>query len=657
MVMGMPFYADYYTDNCNDTTDWDTLSILKLGTAGAYNSAIAEQAYTVNGNTVEVDVAQSFCDKTNWALNNHLYGIGMWDMGNALPYTDSTVSGIWNTISGQASCLNLGPTATPTKTATPVVASTWRVNAGGPSYTDPLGNVWAADENYTGGTAAVTTSPISNTTSGTLEDSQRYGSAASFSYTFNVPAGSYQVSLLFAETYFTAAGDRQFNVSINGATELTNFDIYATAGGQNKAVTEIYNNISPSGGTITINFAPGAVNNPEVNAIQIIPMPATATSTPTQTHTATLTSTYTASSTPTSTSTLTATLTATNSPTATLTSTSSPTWTGTATSSPVNTSTASWTATSVFTSIPSNTPTVVLSATPSNTVANTTTSTSTMVSTATKTSTLASTASATATNSATAVNTATATLSFTPSHTATSVFTATPTNINTPVNTATSTWTLSSTPTWTGTPTATRTFTALPTLSPTGTATNTATFTPTVTAPWTETPTVTGTPTKTATPSNACAGIPQWNGEFVAYSIGQEVQYDGVIYECLQAHTSESTWEPNVTPALWKSLGVCGSTTNAPAALSQATPLVYPNPATGSSTNIQLPVAQASHVTIQIYTVAMRMVQTIGIAQVNTGTVTVPLMDKSGAQLADGLYYFVVKVGGQSWTEKVLVLR
>jgi spore germination protein YaaH len=180
MIFGCPFYTDYYTNNCNDTTDWDTLSVLHLGTPGAYNTTYAEQEYTVNGDTVYVDTAQSFCDKTNWALSHGLPGIGMWDMGNALPYTDSAVTQIWNTIGGNSSCLNIGPTATPTKTATPVVASIWRVNAGGPQYTDSQSNVWAADENFTGGTAAVTTSTITGSLPGAgdqaLYQSQRYGS-------------------------------------------------------------------------------------------------------------------------------------------------------------------------------------------------------------------------------------------------------------------------------------------------------------------------------------------------------------------------------------------------------------------------------------------------------------------------------------------------
>lgn len=35
------------------------------------------------------------------------------------------------------------------------------------------------------------------------------------------------------------------------------------------------------------------------------------------------------------------------------------------------------------------------------------------------------------------------------------------------------------------------------------------------------------------------------------YVIGERVRYEGVLYECLQAHTSQEGWEPNVAVSLW----------------------------------------------------------------------------------------------------------
>lgn len=44
---------------------------------------------------------------------------------------------------------------------------------------------------------------------------------------------------------------------------------------------------------------------------------------------------------------------------------------------------------------------------------------------------------------------------------------------------------------------------------------------------------------------------PAWNGDSVSYTIGNRVIYGGVLYKCLQAHTSQVTWTPIDAPSLW----------------------------------------------------------------------------------------------------------
>lgn len=44
---------------------------------------------------------------------------------------------------------------------------------------------------------------------------------------------------------------------------------------------------------------------------------------------------------------------------------------------------------------------------------------------------------------------------------------------------------------------------------------------------------------------------PTWNGDSVEYSTGARVQYDGSLYKCLQAHTSQTAWTPTDAPSLW----------------------------------------------------------------------------------------------------------
>ena len=101
---------------------------------------------------------------------------------------------------------------------------------------------------------AIDTSNVNSTAAGSAYQTERYG--ANYTYTFGgFDAGvTYTVTLGFAETYFPAAGDRVFSVSANGTAELTNFDIFATAGGENRAVNETFTVTADANGNIALNF-------------------------------------------------------------------------------------------------------------------------------------------------------------------------------------------------------------------------------------------------------------------------------------------------------------------------------------------------------------------------------------------------------------------
>lgn len=64
----------------------------------------------------------------------------------------------------------------------------------------------------------------------------------------------------------------------------------------------------------------------------------------------------------------------------------------------------------------------------------------------------------------------------------------------------------------------------------------------------------TGMPSPASAPNRDDA-IPAW-APGVAYQVGDLVSYDGEIYRCLQAHTSQSDWTPPATPALWQDTGM-----------------------------------------------------------------------------------------------------
>lgn len=44
--------------------------------------------------------------------------------------------------------------------------------------------------------------------------------------------------------------------------------------------------------------------------------------------------------------------------------------------------------------------------------------------------------------------------------------------------------------------------------------------------------------------------FPEW-AVGVMYAVGDRRQYDGLLYRCVQAHTSQADWTPDVVPALW----------------------------------------------------------------------------------------------------------
>jgi hypothetical protein len=131
---------------------------------------------------------------------------------------------------------------------------------------------YAVDKDFSGGTAAytgttITTTGVTNPAPEAVYQNQRYGN-----FTYTLPGftsgTTYLVRLHMDEFYWTAAGKREFNVLINGTQVLTNFDIYATAGGEFKAVVEQFNAIANSSGQIVIQFV-SVIDNAAISGIEV----------------------------------------------------------------------------------------------------------------------------------------------------------------------------------------------------------------------------------------------------------------------------------------------------------------------------------------------------------------------------------------------------
>ncbi|WP_210466886.1 malectin domain-containing carbohydrate-binding protein, partial [Rufibacter roseolus] len=142
----------------------------------------------------------------------------------------------------------------------------YRYNAGGPQETTSRG-VFAADAFASGGSKkSPTTDAIAGTGDDAIYRSNRFGTA--FSYNIPVKGGEYQVVLHFADLYWTAAGKRVFDVSIEGSKVLSAYDIVAKAGAGKAAAVESFT-VNVTDGTLNIAFA-RLVDNALVSAIEVI---------------------------------------------------------------------------------------------------------------------------------------------------------------------------------------------------------------------------------------------------------------------------------------------------------------------------------------------------------------------------------------------------
>ena len=131
-----------------------------------------------------------------------------------------------------------------------------------------------ADTGYTGGNTKTVADTVDvsapNAAPPAVYQSERWGACT---YSLLPPAGqTYTVRLHFAETTYDAAGKRRFNVDINRRRVLTDFDIFAEAGGKDKAVVRDFPGLAPGrDGRIRIALTRGSVDEPKIDGIQVFP--------------------------------------------------------------------------------------------------------------------------------------------------------------------------------------------------------------------------------------------------------------------------------------------------------------------------------------------------------------------------------------------------
>lgn len=150
----------------------------------------------------------------------------------------------------------------------PFLQTVQQINAGGAAT-----GTFSADSNFVGGATsytdgAINLSGVSNAAPQAVYQTDRWG-VSTYTVPDLTPGKQYTVRLHFAEYYWTKAGQRRFNVAINGANVLSNFDIFATAGASFKAVVEQFSATANSSGNIVISFTQGSADQPKVSGIEV----------------------------------------------------------------------------------------------------------------------------------------------------------------------------------------------------------------------------------------------------------------------------------------------------------------------------------------------------------------------------------------------------
>jgi beta-galactosidase len=167
----------------------------------------------------------------------------------------------------------------------------YRVNCGGPDYTDASGNKWLGDVHQTNSKTWGSTSwtddfhamlpmfgsqrrsfdPVKGTNDETIFQTFRYGQEK-LQYHFPVPDGDYQIELYFNEPWYglnnsDAKGWRTFDVAVNGKTVIKDLDIWAEAGYNAALKKTVTAHIT--GGQLTISFPHVASGEAVISAIAI----------------------------------------------------------------------------------------------------------------------------------------------------------------------------------------------------------------------------------------------------------------------------------------------------------------------------------------------------------------------------------------------------
>jgi poly(3-hydroxybutyrate) depolymerase len=244
------------TDASGWTTDQTTIDLAGVATHDVYPiDGVSWAASIAGGGTASGDAIGT----TDWSIA----GIALGSGENRIDVT-ATAPSLHDDYGGHTTfndTLRVDVAGPPPEPGTIVYA----INAGGAAFTAADGTPYAADNGADGGAVQVSNVDVANTSDDALYNDWRYGD---FAYHLPVYDGAYTVELQFADTYNSAPGQRIFDVAIEGASVLHDFDIIATTGA-NTALVETFT-VDVEDGVLDIGLSNGSAGNARLDAFRVI---------------------------------------------------------------------------------------------------------------------------------------------------------------------------------------------------------------------------------------------------------------------------------------------------------------------------------------------------------------------------------------------------
>ena len=173
---------------------------------------------------------------------------------NRTAYREITFSANWPLIT----------TTAPPITTSPIGMLITAIHAGGAAVTASNGITYQADKSFSGGGVYKNLNEILNTTDDALFQSERNGN---FSYNIPVTSGTYEITFRFAEIYFSATGQRQFDILTEGNEIVSDLDLFKMAG-KNSSL-DIVKEVVVTDGTLNMQFISN-INKAKISAFHII---------------------------------------------------------------------------------------------------------------------------------------------------------------------------------------------------------------------------------------------------------------------------------------------------------------------------------------------------------------------------------------------------